>query len=47
MANGASAGTADPEHSEGENTAGDKSRVAREVVQAPHCFGSDAGPCLC
>lgn len=48
MVNGASASvvTADPEHCEGKNTACNKSCVAREVVQAPHCFGSNAGACL-
>lgn len=46
MASGSSVVTADPEHYEGKNTACNESCVAREVVQAPRCSGSDAGACL-
>lgn len=48
MVNGASASivTADSEHYEGKNTACNKSRVVREMVQTPHCFGRDGGASL-
>lgn len=46
MADGASVVTADSEHYERKNTACNESCVAREVVQTPHCSGSDAGACL-
>lgn len=37
MVNGASVVTADPEHYGGKISACNKSCVAREVVQTPHC----------
>lgn len=47
MVNGDSASvvTADPEHYEGKKAACNKPCVAREVIQTPHCFGSDGGAC--